>query len=716
MNPSAATRRAPGTLAAVAIALGTLAAIALVMAVGLALERRLLLRQAQDQVATLSAVLQENTARTFGIANTALQGLALHLSQRTHPRHDEETRKLLLATLRGLPTVRSLFVVGPDGFIQHDTDYPRTPDISLADRGYFRAFLQDPALQSHVSPALLSRSGAGWFIAASRRITGPDGRFAGIVVAAVQLDSFSRLYKQLNLQPGQVMSLYETSGRLLARYPADDAAIGRSWGDTPPFDRLARESAGVFETEGPPLDYPRVVSFRVVEDHPFVVVISTSKASILSLWHQTAAAAGVALVLLSLLTALGLRFFLQRQEQGRRLIEHRAAQAKAAALAEANAKFRAFFEQGYFFACVLAGDGTVLEANDAGMAACGTAREQAVGRKFWEWDAWAAAASAKLAQDALRRALAGETAGYETAYARGAGSQRLIELVFSPIRGERAEVSLVAVVGMDITEHKRQEEQLRAQAAELQDADRARSEFLSTLSHELRNVLGPLQNGLHVLDRADPQSQRALKMKELMHRQLGQLRRLVDDLLDVARVNSGKVRLDMERIDFRTVLAAAAAAGAAAMEGPGHTLETSWPDEPLYVEVDTVRMLQVLSNLLGNAAKYTPPGGRIQLRARREGRELMVEVVDNGLGIPLDAQARVFDMFRQVPSHLAQSQGGLGIGLALVQKLVSLQGGHVEAFSDGPGQGSTFTVYLPLADGPDAGAGRPAEGAAAGPA
>jgi signal transduction histidine kinase len=175
------------------------------------------------------------------------------------------------------------------------------------------------------------------------------------------------------------------------------------------------------------------------------------------------------------------------------------------------------------------------------------------------------------------------------------------------------------------------------------------------------------------------------------------MRHLVDDLLDVSRVSSGKIRLDREAVDLRQLLAAAADSAQAFMEGPGHRLALRLPEGELPVQVDRSRMLQVLANLLSNAAKYTPPGGHIGLAARREGGEALVEVTDDGLGIPPESLPKVFDMFEQVSGHLSRAQGGLGIGLALVQKLVALHGGHVKAASEGTNRGSTFTVCLPLA-------------------
>ncbi len=183
----------------------------------------------------------------------------------------------------------------------------------------------------------------------------------------------------------------------------------------------------------------------------------------------------------------------------------------------------------------------------------------------------------------------------------------------------------------------------------------------------------------------------------MMERQLKHLVRLVDDLLDVARISSGKVELRKERVDLKAVLASAVETSMPLVSAAGHTLDVKLPDENLQVVADATRIAQVVSNLLNNAVKYTPDGGRIELAARREGDQAVVTVTDTGIGIAAEALPQVFEMFTQVGRKLDRAPGGLGIGLALVRRLVELHGGSVVAESPGVGRGSTFTVRLPLA-------------------
>jgi PAS domain S-box-containing protein len=254
----------------------------------------------------------------------------------------------------------------------------------------------------------------------------------------------------------------------------------------------------------------------------------------------------------------------------------------------------------------------------------------------------------------------------------------------------------VAVLFNDITERRQSEENLRRLAAELAETDRLKTEFLATLAHELRNPLAPLSNGLQLMRMAaDPQALE--KARGMMERQLKHLVRLVDDLLDIARISSGKVDLRKQRTDLKAVLASAVETSMPLVRAAGHTLSVQLCDENLEVVADATRIAQVVSNLLNNAAKYTPDGGRIELAARRECGEAVVTVTDSGIGIAPEALPRVFEMFTQVGRTLDRAPGGLGIGLALVRRLVELHGGSVVAESAGMGNGSIFTVRLPLA-------------------
>jgi PAS domain S-box-containing protein len=251
-------------------------------------------------------------------------------------------------------------------------------------------------------------------------------------------------------------------------------------------------------------------------------------------------------------------------------------------------------------------------------------------------------------------------------------------------------------VTVDVSAQKLDQQRLSILNEQLREQDRRKDEFLATLAHELRNPLAPIRTGLYVL-RAGGSPEQHARVGEMMERQLGHLVRMVDDLLDISRVTLGKITLKKEPVDFRTVLHAALESTRPMVEAAAHELAVRLPPDPLPLEADPTRIAQVIANLVNNSAKYTPRGGRIQITAEASCGMLIVRVSDSGLGIPADMLPKVFDIFVQVERSLEDSHGGLGIGLALVRKLVELHDGSVEAASLGEGRGSTFTVRLPLA-------------------
>jgi PAS domain S-box-containing protein len=253
----------------------------------------------------------------------------------------------------------------------------------------------------------------------------------------------------------------------------------------------------------------------------------------------------------------------------------------------------------------------------------------------------------------------------------------------------------VAILFNDITARKKADQEREDLLGLLKEQDRRKDVFLATLAHELRNPLAPIRNGLQLIRMAGA-SGTIEQARSMMERQLTQLVRLVDDLLDMSRVTSGKLELRRERIELRAVIDAAVETSHPALEQAGHELTLSLPDESIFVNGDHTRLAQVLSNLLNNSAKYTPDGGHVRLAASREGETAIVSVSDDGVGIPPTMLGRVFEMFMQVDRTLERSSGGLGIGLSLVKGLVEMHGGSIEVQSAGEGRGSVFTVRLPM--------------------
>ncbi len=287
----------------------------------------------------------------------------------------------------------------------------------------------------------------------------------------------------------------------------------------------------------------------------------------------------------------------------------------------------------------------------------------------------------------IRRAVTDGVAEVEGWRLRKDGSRFWGNVVITALHDEGGELRGFAKVTRDLT--KRREMEL------LQETDRKKNDFLATLAHELRNPLAPIHVGVEVLLNSPDRAAAVVEVAPMLRRQVDQLTRLIDDLLDMSRVSQGKILLQKSRVSVASIFEHAVETATPAIRQHGHQLVVVLPEEPLEIEADSQRMAQVISNLLSNAVKFTPPGGKITLEAAPEMvGSVRISVTDNGRGIPLESQARVFELFEQVSDG---ADGGLGIGLTLVKTLTELHGGRVELESGGEGCGCKFQLHFPLA-------------------
>src|SRR5437867_5067623 len=293
----------------------------------------------------------------------------------------------------------------------------------------------------------------------------------------------------------------------------------------------------------------------------------------------------------------------------------------------------------------------------------------------------------------MARALRTETEfnGHEIVIERPDGQRRTVMAHANPIRDGSGKVLGAVNVLVDITEHKHAEDALKT-------ADRSKNAFLAILAHELRNPLAPIRNAVQILNREGslaPESQWALSAIE---RQLRQMARLIDDLVDVARITSNRLDLRTERVDLAAVLRSAVETSGTLVKAGGQEFTVVLPEEPIYLDADPIRLAQAVSNLLSNAAKFTEPGGRIWLIAERRGGEAVITVGDTGVGMSPALLSHIFEMFTQGEQSRARTLGGLGVGLTMVKRLVEMHGGTVSADSGGQDMGSTFVVRLPIVE------------------
>jgi len=286
---------------------------------------------------------------------------------------------------------------------------------------------------------------------------------------------------------------------------------------------------------------------------------------------------------------------------------------------------------------------------------------------------------------------------FETERVRSDGHHITVSLTISPLKDDSGNVIGASKIARDVTQRKRLEDNLRKLAADLAETDRRKNEFLATLAHELRNPLAPISNMIEVVKRAGDNGELLKQAHETIERQLAQMVRLVDDLLDLNRITHDRLELRRSEVDLATVIEQAVEVARPLIDAAGQKLTIDLPDDAIYLNADQARLAQVFGNLLNNSCKYTRPNGAISLSARRNGNdEVLVSVRDNGAGIPPDKVDSIFDMFMQVDRSSDRSQSGLGIGLTLVKRLVEMHGGSIEVHSDGEEQGSEFVVHLPI--------------------
>jgi PAS domain S-box-containing protein len=282
-----------------------------------------------------------------------------------------------------------------------------------------------------------------------------------------------------------------------------------------------------------------------------------------------------------------------------------------------------------------------------------------------------------------------EVRGAEAIVERPDGSRIWMQPYPAFLRDDHGNVTGAVNILIDISDRK--------QAAKaLADADRRKDEFLAMLAHELRNPLTPVHNGLHVLRKYCEKSEAAHRAGDMMERQLGHLVRLVDDLMDVSRIATGRIEVKQQRVDLAVLLDCAVEESRHLIDAAGLELRVEISEQPLTLHADPVRLSQAFTNLLNNAAKYTGAGGWIAITSARRRNEAVITVSDSGMGIPSHMLERVFDLFTQAHGPVHHVQGGLGVGLALVREIVQLHGGRIEAQSDGQDKGSRFVVHLPL--------------------
>ena len=363
-------------------------------------------------------------------------------------------------------------------------------------------------------------------------------------------------------------------------------------------------------------------------------------------------------------------------------------QTAAAVLRDSELRMRAILDRASAVVFFKDRDGRYLFVNEEFLRIFSLERDAVIGKK--ESELFPPAIAQEMREHDLRVWESGSHLTAEEVAPRTDGPRTYVATKFLLRDSEGAPYALCGIA-TDITAQKNTEEALR-------QADRRKDIFLATLSHELRNPLAPIRHAARLLRTSRGGSKDAVRAQEIIERQSQHLSRLLDDLLDVSRITRGSVELRKNLVSLSSVIDTALEAVRPLIDARHHAVQVDVAPQPIYVDADAVRLSQVLANLLTNAAKYTPPGGNIRIHARLERHEVVLRVIDNGIGIPPDVLPRIFEMFSQGKTEREHAEGGLGIGLALVRGLLDLHGGTVEARSEGTGRGSEFIVRFPVGD------------------
>jgi PAS domain S-box-containing protein len=338
--------------------------------------------------------------------------------------------------------------------------------------------------------------------------------------------------------------------------------------------------------------------------------------------------------------------------------------------------------------------GCVLSWNDGATLLFGYHAAEVIGHSFAKFFTPEELQAGKADEEIRHAAVCGQMTSEEWQVRRD-GTQFWGCAVITALHDERDELKGFVKVIRDTTDRRQLELEVRRQAEELAEANRRKDEFLAMLSHELRNPLAPVLNSVHVLRQAPNDPSLVQYAGNMVERQVLHMARLIDDLLDVTRLTYGKVQLRPERVELGILAERAADSVRPLMEGRHHAFTLVHHHEPIWLEADPVRLDQVIVNLLNNAAEFTDPGGHIQMIVTREETEALIRIRDDGTGIAPDLLPHVFDLFAQADTSLDREGGGLGIGLTLVKRVVTMHGGTIQVSSEGPGRGSEFIVRLP---------------------
>jgi signal transduction histidine kinase/CheY-like chemotaxis protein len=584
------------------------------------------------------------------------------------------------------PELDALRVMDSEGRVLYGTGVSTEHPVSADSRVYFQRLRSEPSLGLVVSEPFLGQISGKWSLAFARRISGPDGAFRGVAYAVLYIDSLTQRFAELDLGPRGVVSLRNLDLGTVARYPepknvpsTGNRTFSKEWAE------LVRRQpqAGTYLAAG--LDgRQRALAYNRVTQHPFFVIVGLDPEDYLAPWAEEAThLVGVAIVFF--LIAFGLSRMLSSTWKDREAVSGALLFEKGQALARSEDRLQSAMQAAEMGVWIFHPAEQTFSASERTKTLLGVAADASP--DLISLLRHMAPEDRRRVRDAVDSAVRSEPSDLVVLVSPPRGDPRSVAWTIRWMPGTPGHTESVVALLRDVT---------AAQDVALEQ--QRKDEFLAMLSHELRGPLAPIRTSFEIM-RLSQDPAVIERSAGVVDRQLRQLLHLVDDLLDLSRVTQGKLRLRKRHLDLRAVLQGAVEATRPVLDARAHRLSIATPGHEQIVDGDETRLVQVFSNLLTNAAKYTPPGGRVSLALRVDGTSVEVEVADDGDGIPAETLPHVFEMFTQGRSSHGQDIDGLGVGLGLVKRLVEMHGGRVTARSEGAGRGSSFIVTLPRVEG-----------------
>ena len=585
--------------------------------------------------------------------------------------------------------VVALRATDENGRIRYGTGIGTNTGLSSESRSFFQKLKADPTLGLVISEPIIGQISGKWSIVLARRISKPDASFGGVVFGVLLLEDFQKRFSTVDLGPHGAVSLRDLELGTVVRHP-EPANIGSAVGNRTfskewPEELKRNPTSGTYFAVG--LDgRNRALAYNRVTDYPFYIIAGLFPDDYLGPWKEE-----LQRMLTGLALLIALSYFFSRML--RNAWKGREADSKRLLDLTSSALLRSEDRLQLALARANMGLWTFIPSNGKSSA---TACAKALHDLSPDDDADLNGMLRQVVAEDRPRVEAGVKAAIDSIPSEiefrlhlADGTDRWVAWTIRWVPGGAGHQGNVVVLIRDISATKQLQHRL------VQEQQR-KDEFIAILSHELRGPLAPIRSSFEVIRRT--QSGDSVKRAlTIIDRQFGHLQRLIDDLLDVSRISQGKMRLQRERLNLVKVLESALEASKPLLDAAAHRFTMAIPDEPVFVQGDLTRLAQVISNLLNNAARYTPAGGNVSLTVSEEEDDVIIEVKDDGAGISREALPRIFELFNQGDRMLVDGREGLGLGLSLVRQLVELHGGTVQAASKGPGHGSTFKVSLPRA-------------------